>query len=262
MDLHLRNKVGLVIGGSKGIGLAIAKALASEGVKVCIMSRSLENLKSAKIDITDTTKMAATTFQGDAASDNDITSLFDFLFHGIGSPDIVINNSGGPAMGTFLEHDDSVWQAAFEQHIMAPIRLLKKFSPPMAEKKWGRFINISSTVAIEPSSVMSLSATMRAGVAALSKSASLTLAQSGITLNTICPGGVLTERLLGLINDGSRLKGISFDKLLEESIKSIPMNRFAKPEEIADLAVFLSSKRANYITGRVHLIDGGLTASY
>ena len=262
MDLRLRNKVGLVIGGSKGIGLAIAKTLASEGVKVCIMSRSIENLKAAQTDITDTTEMGVTTFQGDAASDGDITSLFDFLSNGIGSPDIVINNSGGPAMGTFMDHDDSVWQKAFDQHLMAPIRLMKKFSPPMVEKKWGRFINISSTVAIEPSSVMSLSATMRAGVAALSKSASLTLAQTGITLNTICPGGVLTERLLGLITDGSKLKGISSEKMLEESKKSIPMNRFATPEEIADLAVFLSSERANYITGRVHSIDGGLTASY
>jgi 3-oxoacyl-[acyl-carrier protein] reductase len=262
MNLELGKKVGLVLGGSKGIGLATAKTLSSEGVEVCIMSRSNENLISAQADILSSTDMKIKTYQGDAANDKDLNALYEFLSSSIGLPDIVINNSGGPPMGTFLDHDDSVWQAAFDQHLMAPIRLMRKFAPSMIESNWGRFINISSTVAIEPSSVMSLSATMRAGVAALSKSASLTLAQSGITLNTICPGGVSTDRLLDLIEAQSKTKGISSEEMLQESQKSIPMNRFASPQEIADLAVFLCSKRANYITGRVHSIDGGLTASY
>ena len=262
MDLDLRKKVGLVIGGSKGIGLAIAKGLASEGVEICIMSRSIENLVSAQADILSSTETEVEVYQGDAASDNDLTALYEFLSSGMGLPDIVINNSGGPPIGTFQDHDDSVWQAAFDQHLMAPIRLMRKFAPPMVKSNWGRFINISSTVAIEPSSVMSLSATMRAGVAALSKSASLTLAQTGVTLNTICPGGVLTDRLIGLMDAGSKTKGISSEEMLQEAQKSIPMNRFASPQEIADLAVFLSSARANYVTGRVHAIDGGLTASY
>ena len=262
MDLNLEKKVGLVIGGSKGIGLAIAKALAAEGVKICIMSRSMENLISAQSDILSSTQVAVSIYQGDAGNDNDLTDLYEFLSKGVGLPDIVINNSGGPAIGTFLDQDDSVWQAAFDQHLMAPVRLMRIFSPAMVENNWGRFINISSTVAIEPSSLMSLSATMRAGVSALSKSASLTMAHSGVTLNTICPGGVLTDRLLGLMDAGSKAKGISPEETLHEAQNSIPMKRFAFPREIADFVVFLSSERANYITGRVHAIDGGLTASY
>tara|TARA_B110000503_G_scaffold23231_1_gene36269 strand:- start:173 stop:961 length:789 start_codon:yes stop_codon:yes gene_type:complete len=262
MDLDLVKKVGLVVGGSKGIGLAIAKSLAAEGVEICIMSRSIENLKSAQTDILSSSAMEVKIYQGDASNVNDIDDLYEFLSGGIGLPDIVISNSGGPPIGTFLDHDDSVWQVAFDQHLMSPIRLMKKFAPSMVESNWGRFINISSTVAIEPSSVMSLSATMRAGVAALSKSASLTLAQTGVTLNTICPGGVLTDRLLGLMEAGSKTKEITPEEMLQEAQKSIPMNRFASPQEIADLAVFLCSARASYITGRVHSIDGGLTASY
>ena len=109
---------------------------------------------------------------------------------------------------------------------------------------------------------MSVSATMRAGVAALSKSASLTLAGSGVTINTICPGGVATDRLLELFNVQSERQGVSSSKLLRDAQESIPMKRFAEPQELADLALFLCSKRASYITGRVHSIDGGLTASY
>lgn len=262
MDLNLRNKVGLVIGGSKGIGLAIAKGLALEGVEVCIMSRSIENLISAQSEILSSTMMEVKIHEGDAANGKDLFDCYEFLSGGIGLPDIVINNSGGPPIGTFLDHDDGAWHSAFEQHMMAPVRLMRTFSPSMVESHWGRFINISSTVAIEPSSVMSLSAAMRAGVAALSKSASLTLAETGVTINTICPGGVTTERLLDLLRTRSKNEGIPVDKLLEDAQKSIPMNRFASPEEIADLAVFLCSDRASYITGRVHSIDGGLTSSY
>lgn len=262
MDLDLFNKAGLVIGGSKGIGLAIAEELTKEGVRVCIMSRSIENLKSAQSKILSSTDKEIKIFQGDASSAGDILALNKFLSSDLGSPDIVINNSGGPPIGTFMEHNESVWQAAFDQHLMAAVRLMQTFTPVMVERAWGRFINISSTVAEEPSSVMSLSATMRSGVAALSKSASLTLAESGVTFNTICPGGVLTDRLKGLMEEGSKNKGISVQEMLDEAQKSIPMNRFASPQEIADLVVFLCSMRANYITGRVHSIDGGLTASF
>lgn len=262
MNLELGNKIALVFGGSKGIGLAIAKGLANEGSGICIVSRSLENLNSAQASIGPLASGSVTIFQADAGNVDDLSALYDFLLNGIGLPDIVINNSGGPSSGTFMDLDESAWMAAFEQHLMSPVRLMKKFSPSMIEKKWGRFINVSSTVAIEPSSLMCISATMRSGVAALSKSASLTLAKTGITINTICPGGVTTERLLDLLETRSKNEGIPVAKLLDDGQKSIPMNRFASPDEIADLTIFLSSTRANYITGRVHSIDGGLTASF
>lgn len=262
MNLEIKDKVALVTGGSKGIGFAIAQGLSLEGVKVCIMSRSIDNLKHARSQIQSTTSIDIEIYQGDVASSNDVMGVAEFLSNGIGSPDIVVNNCGGPAIGTFQDHSDEVWQDVFDQNLMSVIRLMRKFSQSMIESGWGRFINISSTIAIEPSSVMSLSATMRAGVAALSKSASLTLAKTGVTVNTICPGGVSTDRLVELISAQSEAKGVSAETLLAEAGKSIPMNRFADPKEIADLAIFLSSYRASYITGRVHAIDGGLTGSY
>ena len=109
---------------------------------------------------------------------------------------------------------------------------------------------------------MSLSATFRAGVAAFSKSASLTLAQTGVTINTICPGGVATDRLVNLISAQAELSEKSEATLLAEAQSSIPIGRFAEPREIADFAVFLCSDNASYITGRVHSIDGGLVSSF
>lgn len=262
MDLEIKNKVAVVIGGSKGIGFAIAQALSLEGVKVCIMSRSSANLEDARAKIKNESDCDVDIYKGDIANNKDLRSLSDFLYNGIGFPDIIINNCGGPPPGSIMDHSDEVWMKVFEQNLLSFARLIRQFSNTMIDRKWGRYINISSTIAIEPSSSMSLSATMRAGLAALSKSASLTLAKEGVTINTICPGCVSTERANELINLQSKSRGISIKEVIADIEMAIPLNRFANPKEIADLAVFLSSNRANYITGRVHAIDGGLTKSY
>ena len=129
----------------------------------------------------------------------------------------------------------------------------------MQSQSWGRIINVTSTVAKEPSPGMILSATARAGLAAFSKALSIELAPAGITVNTVCPGGVLTDRLRGLLEIRSKNEGIPYDTLLEQSQKSIPIGRFASPEEFADYVVFLCSDRARYVTGTYVSVDGGLT---
>ena len=262
MELGIDNKIALVVGGTKGIGLAISKQLLDSKCKICIMSRSSENLNSAKKELQKLGFIDIHIFQGDASINNDLERLYKFHEQEVGLPDIVINNCGGPPMGNYDDHDDEVWQKTFEQTFLPIVRLTKLFSENMINNEWGRFINISSSVAIEPSSIMILSASMRAALAAFSKSISLSFAETGITINTICPGGVSTDRLLSLVKSSAETRNESFDKILEESQQSIPMKRFAKPEELADLAIFLSSTKASYITGRVHVIDGGLTKSF
>lgn len=261
MELGLNGKNALVFGGSKGIGLAIAQQLFEEGVNVCIVSRLIENLNEAERSIAKSGKNKILTFPGDLGDPETIMAAQKYVKKQFGNPDIIINNSGGPPMGSFMEHEEKVWTDAFEQHFLSLVRLLKIFSKPMSQKKWGRFINISSTVALEPTPTMSVSAAIRAGVAALSKSASLSLADSGVTINTICPGGVATDRLLNLIDDQSNSTGESFETLLMKAESSIPMKRFAEPNEIANLVIFLCSNKANYISGRTHCVDGGLVKS-
>ena len=262
MDLGINNKIALIIGGTKGIGFAISKQLLDSKCKICIMSRSEENLNSAKKELQELGYIDIHQFQGDASIKSDMQMLYKFHKEKVGFPDIIINNCGGPPMGNYDDHDDAVWQKTFEQTFLPIVRLTKLFSDNMINNKWGRFINISSSVAIEPSSIMILSASMRAALAAFSKSISLSFAETGITINTICPGGVATDRLLSLVKTQAETRNESFEKILEESQQSIPMKRFAKPEELADLALFLCSSRASYITGRVHVIDGGLTKSF
>ena len=261
MELELNGKTAVVFGGSKGIGLAIAQQLFNEGANVCIVSRSEENLVNAKKLISRSHQNKFLTYVGDLGSNDSITGVKTYVENALGLPDIIINNSGGPPRGSFQDHEENAWIVSFEQHLLSLVRLLKEFSKPMTQKKWGRFINISSTVALEPSAMMCLSATMRAGVAALSKSASLSMAETGVTINTICPGGVATDRLLSLISDQSSSTEKSFNELLVEAAASIPMKRFAEPCEVANLATFLCSTKADYITGRTHCVDGGLVKS-
>jgi len=262
MELGINKKTALIIGGTKGIGFATSQRLLESGCKVCIMSRSEKNLNSAKKDLQEKGYSDVHIYQGDASVKKDLISLYEYHEKKVGLPDIIINNCGGPPMGTYSDHDDELWQKTFEQTFLPLVRLTKLFSQNMINNGWGRYINISSTVAIEPSSIMILSASMRAALAAFSKSISLSFAETGITINTICPGGVSTDRLLDLVKTQAETRNKSFEEILKESEQSIPMKRFAEPKELADLAIFLASSRAGYITGRVHVIDGGLTKSF
>ena len=262
MELNLESKVALVFGGSKGIGFETAKLLHLSGATVCIVSRSMDNLKRAEDDLQLETGRSPLIFKGDIKSYLNISEIASFMEKNANMPDIVVNNSGGPPMGSFKEHTEEIWIDSFEQHLLGLVRILNIFSDNMVEKGWGRIVNISSSVAIEPTSIMSVSATIRAGISALSKSASLTLAESGVTINTICPGGVATDRLLSLISDQSVKTGKSVEELLSDAQSSIPMKRFAEPNEVASLALFLCSSGANYITGRVHTVDGGLVQGF
>ena len=132
----------------------------------------------------------------------------------------------------------------------------------MEKNNWGRIINISSTQAIEPTADMVISSTYRAAISAFSKSASLTLAKSGITINTICPGGVSTDRLISLFKKKAEIDGTNLETELKIATQSIPLGRFATVEEIASLSLYLCSDLAGYITGRVHTFDGGLVKSF
>ena len=187
-----------------------------------------------------------------------IIKSFDYTTKHLGAPDIVINNSGGPKMGSYELHSEDVWQDTFQSHFLSLVRILSLAVPAMKKEKWGRIINVSSTVAVEPTDQMCLSASIRAAAITLSKSASLTLAETGITINTICPGGVATDRLLSLVEDQATASGASISDTLRSAQSSIPMKRFARPEEVAAMALFLCSDAAGYITGRTHMVDGGL----
>jgi len=145
---------------------------------------------------------------------------------------------------------------------MSVVRFCQAVTPDMKEKKWGRIISITSTVAKEPSPAMVLSATTRAGVAAFSKSLGIELAEFNIAVNVICPGGVLTDRLVSLLETRAEREKRDYHEILIESQQSIPAKRFADPNEIADVILFLASERGGYINGVSLSVDGALTKAY
>jgi 3-oxoacyl-[acyl-carrier protein] reductase len=258
MNLEIKNRVAIVCGASKGMGFSCAQTLALEGVKVLMIARDERALSEAtrKIGNEGGTVEAYAGDVSDSNLSNLAVSRCEALWGGV---DILINNAGGPPMGTFLEHDAASWDAAIQTNLMSVIRFCQAVTPNMKLNKWGRIISITSTVAKEPSPLMVLSATTRAGVAAFSKSLAIELAPFNISSNVICPGGVLTDRLVDLLQAKAARENRSYQDLLFESQQAIPAKRFAKPEEIAEVILFLASEQGGYINGISLNIDGALT---
>jgi 3-oxoacyl-[acyl-carrier protein] reductase len=259
MRTEISKRCALITGASKGMGKAIAQGLAREGVNVCIVARNEESLARAAKEIEDETGVLVCWKTGDVSKSSEVRDIFNFACDKLGKVDILLNNAGGPKPGSLLSLSEEDWSAAIDQTLRSVIRLTTLAVPGMIERKWGRIVTITSTVAKEPGSTMILSATTRAGVTAFTKSLSSDLAPHGITVNTVGPGGVLTDRLQGLLEMRSKSEGISFDDLLRDNQKLIPLGRYASPDEIADYVVFLCSERGRYITGTALCVDGGLT---
>ena len=261
MNLELKNKVAIVTGASKGMGLAICEAMLEEGVKVMMVSRNEKLLKELKEKYNDQ-KSHIDFCAGDVSSPHLHKTVIERTMNKWGSIHILVNNAGGPPMGSFLEQNDSSWEGAFQTNLMSVIRFSKAVVPHMKKNKWGRIVSITSSLAVEPTPVMVLSSTIRAGVSSFTKAISTELAANNITVNVICPGGVLTERLKSLIEDRTIRENRSYEEILNESQASIPANRFASSKEIADTILFLTSEKGSYITGVSLAVDGGLLRSY
>jgi 3-oxoacyl-[acyl-carrier protein] reductase len=262
MNLGIENKIAIVTGASKGIGLAISKALVSEGVKVLLVARNEELLKTAVHEIRSKGGIADFLI-GDVANSNLPELALEKIQELWGeSVDILINNAGGPPVGGFLEQSATNWDLAIQTNLLSVVKFCTSVAPNMKQNNWGRIVSITSTIAKEPSPAMVLSATVRSGVAAFTKAISNELAPYNITVNVICPGGVLTERLTSLIQTRAAREKRTYDDVLKESQSSIPMQRFATPEEIANAVLYLVSEPGGYITGVNLAVDGGLIKSY
>lgn len=261
MNLKLKNKVAIVTGASKGMGHAVCMAMLNEGVKVMMVSRDEKALKQIAQKYNGQ-QFDVDYYVGDVSSAELHEKVIEKTIDNWGSIHILVNNAGGPPMGSFLEHDDRDWESAFQTNLMSVIRFSKAVTPYMKKNKWGRIVSITSSLAIEPTPKMILSSTVRAGVSSFTKAISSELASENITVNVICPGGVLTDRLKKLIKDGSIREKISYKEVLAKSQASIPANRFASPKEIADTILFLTSENGSYITGVSLAVDGGLIKSF
>lgn len=262
MQINLTGKTALVNASSLGIGRSIAEQLSIAGATVCITARNQQQLAITADQISKHSSNKVIYLCCDLSTSSAADEVMNFISTEIGPIDILVNNAGGPKPGHFLELSEQDFEEALALSLTSSVRFIRAVAPNMISNQWGRIINISSTAAKEPTPGMILSATARSALAAFSKALSIDLAPYGITINTLCPGGVLTDRLISLLKAQALRTNTNFDELLTASTKTIPMGRFATPSEFAAAAIFLCSEQASYITGTSINIDGGLSKSF
>ena len=259
MNINFDGKLVLVTASTKGIGFAIAENFLKSGAKVVICSRNKKNIKKAELYITRKyNKNNFLILKCDIGNKKEILNLKKKIKNKFNKTvDILINNSGGPPSKKIIDTNYKDWEDAININLFSSIIITKLLLPDMIKKKWGRIINLTSTTAKEPAKLMSLSNVTRSGLVSFGKTLSKELSGTGITVNNILTGGVLTDRLLSLVTSNSKNKKSNLKYLLKKIEKSIPSNYLILPNEFAEIVLFLCSDKSNYINGISINIDGG-----
>ncbi len=261
MDLELKRRVAVVTGSSRGIGWAIAHGLAAEGAKVAICARHENELIEAGNRIKSSTGTEVLPLATDLRIKEDIVALVETTVERFGRVDILVNNTGGPPSGLFIQTTNRDWRKTVNSLLMSIVNCCREVVSYMKQQNWGRIVNMTSFAAKQPAEGLVLSNTVRAGILGLTKTLSNELAEHGILVNAVCPGWTLTGRVEELARSKAEETEKETEAIIEEWSNMIPLKRLAKPEEIANLVVFLCSERASYITGTVMQVDGGFIKS-
>ena len=258
MDLGLTNKVAMVGGASKGLGFAVARALALEGAHVAIASRDEDAIERAAAAINAGTGGRALPIAADLSKADEITRWVATATDHFGGVDLLFANTGGPPAGSALGFDDMAWQNAFELLLLSVIRTVRLVVPSMRARGGGAILVGTSSTVKEPFPNLALSNVMRAGVTALVKTLSGELAADRIRVNTLLPGRIATDRLKYLDEANAATAGISEGEQRLRAMATIPAGRYGQPDEFGRAGAFLLSDAASYITGAALQVDGGL----
>jgi 3-oxoacyl-[acyl-carrier protein] reductase len=245
VDLGLRGRTAVVCGASAGIGLAIAEGLAEEDANVVMFARRRELLERHA------DRIGALAVRGDVTNPADLHRLVERAIAAFGGIDILVNNSGGPPRTPAAGIGDDEVELAVELLLLSAIRLTNLSLPHLRESGHGRVINITSSTVREPADNLALSNAVRPGVVGWAKTLARELGPDGVTVNSIAPGRIDTERIVEVYPQGPN----------EADLRRIPLQRLGTPAEVADVVCFLASDRAAYVTGAVIAVDGGLTRS-
>ncbi len=258
MNLELKNKNALVCGSTQGIGKATAILLAEEGANVTLLARNEEKLKAVLSELKNNGVQKHDFLVADFCKPNELIKVLQssqLQFH------ILINNTGGPAGGPIFNAKIEEFESAFTQHLKCNHILVQSLVPFMKQESYGRIVNVISTSVKQPLDGLGVSNTIRGAVASWSKTLANELGEFGVTVNNVLPGATGTERLNEIIKNKSAKTGLTIDAVSTNMKNASPAKRFAKPEEIANAIVFLTSNKASFINGINVPVDGGRTKS-
>ncbi len=253
MDLGITGRKALVCASSQGLGLACATALAREGCEVWINGRDAARLQQAAASIESLTGRQVHSVAADITTDSGRA----VLLAACPDADILVNNNAGPEPGKIADWSDADWRQAFEANMLAPILLIKACVPGMRQRGFGRIVNITSAMVKSPSATMGLSAAVRAGLTALSKSVQKDAVVDNVTINNLLPERFDTDRQRFMAERMSQREGISIAEARKRIAATIAAKRFGRPEEFGDACAYLCSAQAGFISGQNLQLDGG-----
>jgi 3-oxoacyl-[acyl-carrier protein] reductase len=260
MNLQLKGKTALILGGSKGLGRGVADALAAEGVAVALIARGQEALDLAVAEI-NSRGGKAIGFAADLANWPSVEAAAIAARKQLGSIDILLNNSGGPPPSGVVGVSAKVWEEQYHAMVLPLFRITDLLIGDMRARKWGRIINVASMTVVEPIATIGVSNTLRAAIVGWAKTLATETARDGVTVNTLLPGAIATDRTVQLSRAAAERQKISVEEAVQRSAHSIPVGRLGTPAEFGAVAAFLASPLAAYVTGSLIRVDGGAIRS-
>jgi 3-oxoacyl-[acyl-carrier protein] reductase len=260
MDLQLKGKTALILGGSKGLGRGVADALAAEGVAVALVARGQEALDRAVSEIA-SRGATALGFAADLANWQSVENAANAARKQLGAIDILLNNSGGPPPSGVVGVSAKVWEEQYNAMVLPLFRITDLLIGDMRARKWGRILNVASTSVVEPIMAIGVSNTLRSAIVGWAKTLATETARDGITVNTLLPGAISTDRTVQMSRAAAERQKISVEEAIQRNVQSIPVGRIGTPAEFGAVAAFLASPLAAYVTGSLIRIDGGAIRS-
>jgi 3-oxoacyl-[acyl-carrier protein] reductase len=254
MDLGIAGETALVLGGTQGLGLACARALAEAGVIVALNGRDAPKGEAAAAGLGPGARFVA----GDLARPEARAAIYADAVAAAGAPAILVTNAGGSPPGGFTDKDHADWTAALELNMLAAIEIARLALPAMLERGFGRIVNITSFVVREPYPNMVLANSIRVGLTGAMATLAREVADKGVTVNNMLPGLIDTPALQRVYRAQSEREGIGEDEAKARMAASIPVGRLGRGEDFGPMCAFLCGRQAGYITGQNILIDGGL----